>query len=124
MQNKPDATPPERGKNSSGFRSWIVEHPIVRRCLIGALLLALTLFAGCGQAPIVRTETVTVRVPVKPTIPAELLRECTVERSPNPDPTVGALADLAERALIELARCSAEKRAIAEALESTPVAPE
>ena len=112
-----------RAANSHGFEHWIAEHPIARHCLIGALLLVLISLNGCGRTPIVRTETVEIKVPVKPDIPAEVLQECVVDFPRPASPTIGDLADLAERQRIELKRCSEHKAAMREAIEKIPVAP-
>lgn len=114
--------PMQRGKNWNGLGNWIAEHRSARLCLIVLLLFALFSLTACGK-PLVRTETVEVRVPVRPNIPAELLRDCTVERTLPTEPTVGDLVALTEDALVELRRCSAEKQAIREAIQSLPESP-
>ena len=114
MQNEP---PNAYVKNSYQIANWIAEHQIVRRCSIGLLLFALLWLSACANGqPLVRTETVEVRVPVKPDIPAETLAPCLINRTLSDQPTVGDMAALTEEALIALEKCNLDKAALRRAL--------
>lgn len=102
--------------NSHRVADWIVDHPLARRCLILALLCVPFFLIACAKPPLVRTETVEVKVPVRPDIPAEILAPCRPTISLPVDPTVGDLEVWAEELALALSRCNADKAALDRAL--------
>ncbi len=118
MQNETQNGRSETSKLADGQTG---NRPTARRYWIGLLLCAPMLGAGCasGRPPLVRTETVEVRVPVKPEIPAATLEPCFPEsRLPiDRDPTVGEVEEWAEDLSVALEKCNADKESLRRALE-------
>ena len=104
--------------NSKRVARTIEKRPIVRHCLIALLAFVLMWLSACssGRVPLVRTETVEVRVPVKPNIPDEILAACLPTRTLPQDPTVGDLDLWTEELTLALESCNKHKAALRRAI--------
>lgn len=87
---------------------------IQKLLLGGALACPIALLPACATKPIVRTETVEVKVPVIVPVPAELTRPAREPKLPDGEITNEDMAEFAEQLKAALRDANSRLRKIAE----------